>query len=65
MWSRTKKEARTTDRETVRVRYPHPGQRFVDVDELLANPGARKQIEQMADLAGKTPAPNEKKAATG
>ena len=51
--------------ETVRVQYPHPGQRFVDVDELLANPEVRRQIERMADLAEKSaPAGDEETAAT-
>ena len=37
--------------EEVRVKYPHAGQRFVDVDDLLANKGVRQQIERMAELA--------------
>ena len=65
MWNPFKKVHREAVRETVRVRYPHPGQRFVDVDELLANPGAKKQIERMADLAQEIPASDAKKAAAG
>ena len=35
---------------SVRVHYPHPGQRFVDVCELLNSPKAREQIDRMAKL---------------
>ena len=47
MSNRPKKELN----EEVRVKYPHAGQRFVDVDDLLANKGVRQQIERMAELA--------------
>ena len=47
MWNRSKKESD----DSVRVRYPHPGQRFVDAGELLESTKAREQIERMADLA--------------
>ena len=47
MWNRSKKESD----ESVRVQYPHPGQRFVDAGELLKSNKAREQIERMADLA--------------
>ena len=47
MWNRSKKESDGS----VRVQYPHPGQRFVDAGELLNSPKAREQIERMADLA--------------
>ena len=47
MWNRSKKETE----DSVRVRYPHPGQRFVDASELLKSTKAREQIERMADLA--------------
>ena len=46
MWNRS----RTESDDPVRVRYPHPGQRFVDARELLGSPKARKQIERMAEL---------------
>ena len=47
MRNRAKKEPD----DPVRVRYPHPGQRFVDAGELLKSPKAREQIERMANLA--------------
>ena len=47
MWNRSKKEPE----DSVRVNYPHPGQRFVDAGELLKSAKAREQIERMADLA--------------
>ena len=47
MWSRARKKSD----DSVRVRYPHPGQRFVDARELLESTKARELIERMADLA--------------
>ena len=47
MWNRSKKGSD----DPVRVRYPHPGQRFVDAGELLNSRKAREQIERIADLA--------------
>ena len=51
--------------EEVRVKYPHAGQRFVDVDDLLANKGVQQQIERMAELAeASVPRTKDEKEAT-
>ena len=55
-------QSRSETDSPIRVHYPHPGQRFVDVGELLKSSKVREQIERMADLARNIESRNEKES---